>query len=319
MPEEKKARKNFPVKRLAIAAGCVLLAVMFALLAAFLPPERLLPAKKISVCAEGEARLHFIDVGQGDCTAVEFSNGDVLVVDAGDGSFRTRNALVRYLKGLSPARLSVLATHSDADHVGGFPALFNAFEVDECFLPAYAGENAEYTAFLRAAEEEGCRAETLSRYGAIERENGYLVCLSPRTAEEESENNETSAVLYGELNGVRFVLGADIGAGREELLLQEYALGVFDVGRHAVRLEEIDVLKASHHGSGNASSAAWLGLLRPAVFVLSCGRGNLYGHPDGETLARFRAASPQGQIFRTDELGNIVVSMRSGTYTVWEE
>ena len=58
-------------------------------------------------------RIHFLSVGQGDCTVVEFPDGDALIIDAGDGSFSANNALVRYLKGLDVSALTLIATHAD--------------------------------------------------------------------------------------------------------------------------------------------------------------------------------------------------------------
>ena len=85
----------------------------------FVPLTSLLPAYKIAAREEGELRVHFLDVGQGDCTIVEFPSGDAVVIDAGDGSFTNRNHTVRYLKALAPKRLTMILTHADADHYGG--------------------------------------------------------------------------------------------------------------------------------------------------------------------------------------------------------
>ena len=39
-------------------------------------------------------------------------------------------------------------------------------------------------------------------------------------------------------------------------------------------LADVDILKVSHHGSKNASSAEFLKLVRPRIAVISCGRKN---------------------------------------------
>jgi len=43
--------------------------------------------------------------------------------------------------------------------------------------------------------------------------------------------------------------------------------------------------------------------LRPAAVLVSAGRGNLYGHPTPEVLARYRAVG--AQVFRTDRDGQV--------------
>lgn len=297
--------------------AALLLGLTLALLFALLPFSVFLPAYAFPAREEGETRLHFLDVGQGDCTAVEFADGEVLVVDAGDGSFFHNNKILRYIKGLRPTRLSLLLTHADADHYGGFRALLRSFDVETLYLPLYPAEGEEYSALLEQAEREGCAAEHITRYGKIEGEGGYAVCISPRS-EEETDDNDASTVLYLNFGGVTALLCGDISSAREKLLVREYALtpDIFDSGDCTVRAEEIDILKAPHHGSSDASSQEFLELLRPENYIVSCGRDNGYRFPAGEALARFRAASPDGNIYRTDELGDIVVRIANGSYTI---
>lgn len=315
--QEKKKKKL--VKKLTVFGLAAAAVVAFALVG-LLPIGRLLPAYALPPRGEGEVRLHFLDVGQGDCTIVEFSEGDILVVDGGNGAFRAETHLLRYIKGLRPSSVSVLATHSDSDHCYGLISVLRTFDVKTCYLPAFPTESAEYRAFLSAAEEEGCETQMPVRYFSIERENGYLVCLSPRSAESTTEN-DASAVLYLDFGGVRTLLCGDISQTREELLLGEYRLpleegNVFESGGHKVRLEELDILHAAHHGSAGASSEEWLRLLRPQTFLVSCGRGNSYRHPSEEALANFRLASPSGKIYRTDELGDVMITIKDAAYTV---
>ncbi len=317
---QEKNRRRLPHRRLILALSGAAAVLLCALLCYLIPPRALLPAAPIPARAEGELRLHFLGVGQGDCTVAEFADGELLVIDGGSGAYFTENKIVRYLKGLHPRRISLLLTHADIDHYGGFKDLFAAFDVAACYLPAIPmAENKRYGELLAAAEKEGCEIGTLSRYDAIEGAGGYLVCISPRSSEEENiEENDASTVLYCDLGGVTALLCGDISARREKLLVREYSLleGIFDSGGHAVRLENINILKTSHHGSEDASSEEFLRLLCPEVGVLSCGRDNSYKHPAAEALARFRACSPEGKIYRTDELGDVIVSIKDAGYTV---
>ena len=279
------------------------------------PYRLLLPAAGICARGEGEMRLHFLSVGQGDCTVVEFPDGDVLVVDAGDGSFLSNNEIVRYLRGLDFTALTLAVTHADSDHFGGMSELLRLFRVERVYLPVLAEQTSAYERFLAAVAQEGCEADTLVRYDVISRPSGaYAVCISPHAAEETDEN-QSSTVLYLSYGGVNVLLGADMPAERERLLAAEYALyeGIFDSGTFRVRLEETDLLKVSHHGSAGASDGAWLSLLSPAAAVISCGEGNPYRHPAGEALERLAEAG--AQIYRTDELSHIVVTIRDGGYT----
>lgn len=314
----KEQKKKSLIRKLIIAAAVFLGVLAVTLTELLLPTDRLLPGLAIPP-REDAVRLHFVDVGQGDCTIVEFPEGDILVVDGGDGSFRAEEHLIRYIKGLDPVSVSIMVTHADMDHFNGLLYVLRAFEVEKCYLPLMSSATQEYAAFLQEVEKEGCGQEIFTRYDVIAREYGYIACISPRSSES-CENDDASTVLYLSFGGVRAVLCGDISAAREQFLLSEYALPLEDgnvLGRaeYPIHLENIDVLKAAHHGSAGSSSAEWLELLRPRLFVISCGRGNLYRHPSEETLARFRAASPDGQIYRTDERGDLIYTMKSGAAT----
>ena len=280
----------------------------------FVPLSSLLPAYKLAAREEGELRVHFLDVGQGDCTVVEFPSGDAVVIDAGDGSFTNRNHTVRFLKALAPSKLTMILTHADADHYGGFQALIEAFGADAFYLPAYGEETPEYAALLQAVEKSGAKTDTMTRYDVVADGSGaYLACVSPRSTDEE-EGNEASSVLYLRYEGVGVLLAGDISAAVERGLVKESALaeGIFDSGGYRVRLEETDILKLSHHGSASSNTEEWLALLSPEKAVVSCGKGNSYGHPAPETLSRAEAAG--AELYRTDELGDIVLSVKDGEY-----
>ena len=68
-------------------------------------------------------------------------------------------------------------------------------------------------------------------------------------------------------------------------------------------LEEVELLKVAHHGSGHSSSSAFLQRVSPEIAVVSCGLDNRYGHPDPETLQRLQSAG--AMVFRTDQSGHV--------------
>lgn len=290
--------------------------LVIALLHLFVPLSSLLPAYKLTARAEGELRVHFLDVGQGDCTVIQFPSGDVVLIDAGDGSFFNRIHTVRYLKALAPAHLTMILTHADADHYGGFEALVQAFGADAFYLPAAGEDTPEYAALLDAIERSGAQTGVMTRYGVIaDRSGAYLACISPRSLDEE-EGNEASSVFYLRYEGVGVMLAGDISSAVERRLVRENALleGIFDCGDFRVRPEETEILKVSHHGSAYSSCTEWLSLLSPEAAVVSCGAGNAFSHPSPEALARISAAG--AEIYRTDELGDVIVGIHEGGYTL---
>ncbi len=274
---------------------------------------RLLPRAAFSYALParetGELRVHFLDVGQGDCTVAEFPDGSALIVDAGDGSREHNERIERYLGGLSFSSLTAVATHADSDHCGGFSAVLEKFGAEKLWLPVLPSEGSAYLGMIGAAAQKGIPTETLTRYtGATCGEGSYWTCISPRMQGEDDEN-DASAVLYLSHAGVGVLLCGDISAARERLLYEEYTLfaGIFDGTDRPVRLENTKILKVAHHGSDSSSSEEWLSLLGAETAVVSCGRGNRYFHPAGGAAERLLTSG--ARIYRTDELGCIMVTV----------
>lgn len=311
--DERKRKRILAAVRISVAAVAVF---AVALCNALRPFKTMLPGYALPARQEGEMRLHFVDVGQGDCTIVEFPEGDLLVVDGGNGGWKNENNLFRYVKSLNPASVSVLATHADYDHIGGLAEFLEYFGADKVYLPVVEGQTSSYFAFAEAAKRSGAELQTLTRYDVIAKESGaYAVCLSPYSMGETDEN-DSSTLLYVSYSGVNAALCGDISAEREEKLVRESGLDetLFDSGEYRVRLGETDILKVAHHGSAYSSSADWLTLLSPETAIVSCGKGNYYSHPAGETVERL--AQIGAEIYRTDELGNLIVSISNGKYVV---
>ena len=304
------------VRRMIVLVVAAFLFLIVALLETFVPFQTWLPAYALPAREEGTMRIHFLSVGQGDCTIIEFPGGDCLVVDAGDGSFRNDNKIYRYLKGLTFSRLSVVATHADVDHCGGVGNILLRYRADRLYLPALDSKSKFYMDMLKRARRRGTATEALSRYDVITDSSGaYMTCISPYSIEE-TNGNDASALLYLRYGETVVLLGADVSSTRERRLMREYAADdtIFDSGEYIVRLEETDILKVSHHGSDASSSEEWLELLGATTAIISCGADNAYKHPGGEAITRL--AKYVRDLYRTDELGDIIVTLTQTSYTV---
>jgi competence protein ComEC len=113
--------------------------------------------------------------------------------------------------------------------------------------------------------------------------------------------NDVSIVLLGEVDGRRILLTGDVEDDVDPVL----------AGRG---LPEIDFLKVAHHGSGTASTVAFLDVVRPSVAVISAGADNPYGHPARTTLEHLRSRG--ADVFRTDTDGSVEVRIGGGRMTV---
>lgn len=296
----------------------------------------------------GELRLHFVDVGQGDAIVAEFPDGRTMIVDAGCEAYTARSALLRYINALGIEKFDLAAvTHPDEDHAGGMDDVLSCFGARKVFLPyavRYAPDSS-YASVLETLAEEGCETEIAHTFVAELSADPayfyYVMCLSPLETgipgslydeangddATDTDVNDASAVFWIEYAGRRMLLTGDISARAEEKLVADYtALGDACFAREmkdaagksvllAPALDKLDFLKVAHHGSADSTSAAFLRLTSPEAAFIGVGAGNGYGHPAQETIARLAAAGTQ--VFRTDELGSIVLTVAAdGSYRI---
>jgi competence protein ComEC len=242
--------------------------------------------------------VFFLDVGQGDAALLRTPAGHWVVIDggprtpAGDAGQRI---VVPFLRRARAAGVAVVvATHGDADHLGGLPALISAFGPRLVLEPGEALGRPLYLEFLAAVEASGARYRPARAGDRITLDGVTLEVLSPDSAwlALPVDVNDHGVVLRVTYGTVRLLFQADAGLPVEAHL--------------AGRVGPVDVLKVGHHGSRSATSDAWLTELAPRDAVISVGRRNRYGHPAPEVVARLAAHGVR--TLRTDRDGTITLS-----------
>ncbi len=271
-------RRLPPWRRAAALAGA--LAVVPALLAWQLVPTQSLPPPT-------GLRLTFLDVGQGDSILVQVPEGAVLVDQGppeGDVARQLRELGVRHLAAL-------VLTHPQRDHIGGAEAVLQRLGVERVLDPHLAASSEYRRAALAEAAERGvavveARAGDSYRLGRLQ----LRVLWPDRPGTEAEDPNRLPVVLLATYGDTDALLTADAETDVTARLMSR----------------RIEILKVAHHGSADPGLASELRELRPTIAVISCGRGNDYGHPTASTLAALRE-SPGLRLYRTDEDGRVVV------------
>lgn len=217
--------------------------------------------------------VSFLDVGQGDAIFIQTPSGRQILVDGGKG-----NAVLRELGKVMPffdrSIDIVIATHPDADHVGGLIEVFKRYNV-ELFMRPGVTHDTPATESLFATLNGMQVEEILARRGQTINfgDGAYLTIFFPDRDVSELEPNDTSVIIKVGLGKHAFMLTGDSPKRIEEYL----------VSLDGEQLRS-DVLKVGHHGSKTSSSELFIGYVNPEYGVLSRGCGNRYGHPHQEVL-----------------------------------
>ncbi|BAQ73483.1 DNA internalization-related competence protein ComEC/Rec2 [Pseudomonas sp. Os17] len=226
------------------------------LLLAIWPPERVLP--------EGEVEVWQLDVGQGLSMLLR-TRDHAMLYDAGArvGDFDLGERVVLpSLRKLGIRQLDLmLLSHADNDHAGGALAVWRGIDVARV-------RSGEPGALPDALQAQPCESGLGWQWNGVR----FRLWQWPAAA----DGNQASCVLQVEARGERLLLTGDIDVHAERALLAS----PLAVHTHW--------LQAPHHGSRTSSSMALLQRLRPTAVLISRGRGNAFGHPHAEVLARYR-------------------------------
>lgn len=238
--------------------------------------------------SDGELKVHFLDVGQGDSIFVELPSGECMLIDASEREFANR--IISFIDCLGYTKIDhLIATHPHADHIGGMQTVISHFEVGEVYMPEAVTDTKIFINLLTAFDEKGLSI-TVAKAG-LEFDFGGAKgkFVAPKFIVDDMNN--CSAVLHLSFGNRAFLFTGDAEIDEESTIEGDI---------------KCDVLKAGHHGSSTSSGEYLLGKAKPQIAVISCGEGNSYGHPHKEALDRLNKAGVKS-IYRTDISGNISI------------
>ncbi len=218
-----------------------------------------------------ELTVHFIDVGQADAILIDYGTYEVLI-DGGNN--KDGETIVSYLKNYVDGNLELMiATHPDADHIGGLDDVLAAYQVDRIIDSGASKDTKTYKDYWAAALAEGAQI-SYDEDMTISLGSGNAPTLTIiETGDGYTDSNDNSVVSLLEYGDVSVLLTGDMEKKAEAASLHKFT--------------PVTVLKAGHHGSSTSSSQAFLDRVQPEYVIISAGKDNSYRHPHKAVLERF--------------------------------
>jgi beta-lactamase superfamily II metal-dependent hydrolase len=247
----------------------------------------------------GTLKVSVLDVGQGDSILIQSPAGKTMLIDAGPSDAGSRVVADLQARGITSLDAAV-ASHGDADHIGGYQAVLSQFSVAHFYDPGYPDTTATYEKLLTTIDQKNIKYTTSTAGQTIDLDPAVRIDVLSPNGKNVGSTNDNMLVLRLSYGSTSFLLAGDMPDTLEKQILST--------------LQPTTVLKVGHHGSSTSSSTAFLNVIKPEVAIISVGAGNSYGHPSAETLSRLQTVG--AMVYRTDQSGTVTVSTDGNTYTV---
>lgn len=264
--------------------------------------------------------VHFIDVGQGNMTAVLFPDNFVIVYDCNITN-ENEESVFAYLGRIMPKNNIDLFvnSHRDADHMRGIKKLNAKYPIGTIWDSGVSG-NTGTTEYQEYMELRRNKHSIVVEPGQCLQNKPYVKILNGKR--DLDDPNSQSIVLQIDHDGSSVLLTGDTNVS---------------VWREYIMYESINqikslVLLASHHGSftffnenrdQDYDYTQHLKKISPAITIISVGSNNQHGHPDNDAIKYYESHSygtvdEKLKIFRTDIHKNMKLELKgNGTGTIY--
>lgn len=240
-------------------------------------------------------KVHFLNVGEGSCTIIDFPSGRLSMIDIDTPSDDSLTNPISYLEENFPNRniFRFILTHPDMDHMTGLNRLADSVyiinfwdtdndeEKDESSFENTRYDKKDwdrYQQFRKSTTNPKCLNLYRDQLGQYwEPDNIQILAPTPelvKAAKEAEEYHHSSYVLSFEYKGIRILLGGDASP--------KVWGDIFDKKKDALKA---DVFLAPHHGSKNNIHEDAFAEIKPQYVVVSVAEGVGYAHQYYYSLA----------------------------------
>lgn len=215
--------------------------------------------------------LLMIDVGQGDCILIHTNNKNVLIDTGGVISYNSKNSysianniIIPLLKKRGIKRIDkLILTHGDYDHLGEALNLIDNYKVKHILINSNKINKLEKRIINQFLNVDIARKNYYFSIG-----DAIFLQLNSDLLDE----NDSSLVFFVTINSKKILLMGDASIKSEQEIMKNY------------NVENIDILKAGHHGSRTSSGEDFIKIVSPKLILISSGINNKFNHPHKEVI-----------------------------------
>lgn len=250
--------------------------------------------------------LTVFNAGLGDCSLIEYPQGQTVMIDTGPESFsagkhnspdwfgyKPRN----WFKHNNITTIDILVlSHLDADHRGGLEEVFQNLDVRRLIISKHDAESQLWQQLKQATNMMEAKVTVISDTLSFSFAKSNIAFLYPDKDFHADSENDNSLVVRIDYKDFSALFPGDISSAVEEHLVDEYPTKL-----------DCDFLKVPHHGSRYSSSPEFIKAVSPKQACITASLHNRFHFPDKETLAHYRSYGIEPQITGN---GSVVVSIK---------
>lgn len=234
-----------------------------------------------------DLEIHFLDVGQGDCTFIVTPMHKTILIDGGGSTSNSydvgKDTLIPYILDKGYRKIDYLfISHFDQDHVGGILSVLEELRVGKIYITKQGETSENYEKFLEIVKQKNITVQLVKAGDKIVINTITFHILWPVEKQiEENILNNNAMVMKLQYKDFSMLFTGDIEEIAERKILDTY--------KNQLDILQATVLKVAHHGSKSSSIEAFLKATGSKLAVIGVGENNMFGHPSNVVLERLQS------------------------------
>jgi len=244
----------------------------------------------------------FLNIGQGDSTLITTPQGKRILIDGGPDT-----KVIEHLAKLIPLynkRIDlIILTHPHKDHIFGLISTMKRYNVENTLIAGNITNSSLMKEFIEAHKKNNTKILIADpRYSIRIDKNTEIDNLSQNSYLTKGSNQNNKSIITKithkkDNKQITILFTGDAEKKQEERITKNYPQNKI----------KSDIYQVGHHGSKTSSTLPFLQKVKPQISILSYGEGNMFHHPDDQTIQTLKKI--QTHILHTADTDRINIQL----------